>query len=118
MAEIKTPKNAISAAQRRLPPVKKFDIAEHLDTPELVAGFISDALDTGDSAFIAGALGIAARAKGMTKIAEDAGLSREQLYRSLSKAGNPTLTTFLAALKALGLEIHASPIPKARGTHP
>lgn len=87
----------------------QFDIAEHLDNPKLVAGFISDAFDTGDSTYIAGALGIAARAKGMTKVADDAGLSREQLYRSLSDKGNPKLKTVIATLKALGLQLHATP---------
>ena len=88
---------------------KPFDIAEHLETPAMVAAFISDAFDTGDPAYIAGALGIAARARGMSKVAEDSGLSREQLYRSLSEHGNPKLKTVIKALKALGLQLHAKP---------
>ncbi|MDO8275712.1 MAG: putative addiction module antidote protein, partial [Serpentinimonas sp.] len=59
--------------------------------------------------FIAHALGIVARAKGMTQIANQTGLSREQLYRSFSAEGNPTLRTTLAVMKALGVELSARP---------
>ncbi|MNY69331.1 hypothetical protein D3C86_2072520 [compost metagenome] len=64
---------------------------------------MADALETGDAAYIAKALGVIARAKGMGQIAEQTGLSREQLYRSFSEKGNPTLKTTLAVMKALGL---------------
>ena len=66
---------------------------------------MADALETGDAAFIAQALGVVARAKGMTSVATETGLSREQLYRSFSEEGNPTLKSTLAVMKALGIEL-------------
>lgn len=68
---------------------------------------MADALETGDSGYIANALGIVARAKGMAQIAEETGLSREQLYRSFSERGNPTLKTTMAVLNALGVQLTA-----------
>lgn len=80
-----------------------YDPASALINDEEIAVFIADALETGDAAYIAQALGVVARAKGMTQIAAQTGLSREQLYRSFSEKGNPTLKTTLAVMKALGL---------------
>ena len=70
---------------------------------EEIAVFMADALETGDATYIAKALGVVARAKGMANIAAETGLSREQLYRSFSEKGNPTLKTTLAVMKALGI---------------
>jgi probable addiction module antidote protein len=67
-----------------------YDPAEDLDTPEAISVFVNAALKTDDAAYIAHALGVVARAKGMAGIAREAGLSREQLYRTLSSEGNPT----------------------------
>ena len=80
-----------------------YDPADALVDDDEVAVFMADALETGDAAYIAKALGVIARAKGMGHIAEQTGLSREQLYRSFSEKGNPTLKTTLAVMKALGL---------------
>ncbi|SDR64142.1 probable addiction module antidote protein [Rhizobiales bacterium GAS113] len=82
-----------------------FDLADMLKTDEAIEVFLTDALETGDARHIAAALGIVARAKGMTKIARKTGLAREQLYKSLSETGNPTLETTLAVMKAVGFEI-------------
>ncbi|QMV52571.1 putative addiction module antidote protein [Ewingella americana] len=82
-----------------------YDPACALVNEEEIEFFLADALETGDSAYIAQALGVIARAKGMTQIAQETGLSREQLYRSFSQNGNPTLKTTLAVLKALGLSL-------------
>lgn len=82
-----------------------FDPAEMLKSDEAIEVFLADAFDTGDARHIAAALGAAARAKGMSKIARETGLAREQLYKSLSEDGNPTLETMLAVLKAIGFEI-------------
>lgn len=84
-----------------------YDPAAVLDSDEEIAFFMADALETGDAAYIAKALGIVARAKGMAQIAAQTGLSREQLYRSFSENGNPTLKTTLAVMKALGIELTA-----------
>jgi len=82
-----------------------FDPAAMLDSPESIAVFIQEAFKAGDAHYIAHALGVAARAKGMTKIAAETGLSREQLYRSFSMVGNPTLKTALALMKALNIRL-------------
>ncbi|WP_171896252.1 addiction module antidote protein [Pseudomonas aeruginosa] len=82
-----------------------YDPAQALDSPEAMALFIADALDTGDTAYIAKAMGVVARAKGMTELAKETGLAREQLYKSFSERGNPTLKTMLAVMRALGVDL-------------
>lgn len=84
-----------------------YDPAEDLVNEEAVETFMNEALKTEDAAYVAHALGVVARAKGMTNIARETGLSREQLYRSLGPSGNPTLKTTIAVMKALGLELTA-----------
>jgi len=86
-----------------------FDPAEHLNSDQAIADFMAAAFETKDPAYVAHALGIVARAKGMTQIASQTGLSREQLYRSFSANGNPTLRSTLTVMKALGLELSAKP---------
>lgn len=82
-----------------------YDPALALVDDDELAVFMADAFETGDAGYVAHALGIVARAKGMAQIARDTGLSREQLYRSFSEAGNPTLKTTLAVMKALGIDL-------------
>ena len=82
-----------------------YDPAEDLAYDEAMATFMAEAFETNDAGYIAHALGIVARAKGMARIAGLTGLSREQLYRSFSENGNPTLKTTLAVMKALGLDL-------------
>jgi probable addiction module antidote protein len=84
-----------------------FDPAEYLTSTEAIAAFMADAFETNDAGYIANALGVVARAKGMAQIAGETGLSREQLYRSFSERGNPTLKTTLAVMKALGIDLTA-----------
>lgn len=84
-----------------------FDPAEDLSSDEAIAVFMEEAFKTGDVSYIAHAIGVVARAKGMTQIANQTGLSREQLYRSFSENGNPTLKTTIAVMKALGVELTA-----------
>jgi probable addiction module antidote protein len=84
-----------------------FDPAEGLTSDEAIAAFMADAFESEDAGYIAHALGVVARAKGMSQIASDTGLSREQLYRSFSENGNPTLKTTIAVMKALGIELTA-----------
>lgn len=95
---------------------RPFDPAAYLDTPEAVATYLSEALETGDSQFIADALGVVARARGMSEVARQAGLSRESLYRGLSDAGNPALGTVLRVVEALGLKLTAVPNPEGQKT--
>ena len=82
-----------------------YDPAEDLATDDAIALFMAQAFETNDAGYIAHALGVVARAKGMALIAGQTGLSREQLYRSFSEHGNPTLKTTLAVMKALGIEL-------------
>jgi probable addiction module antidote protein len=85
----------------------RYDPAEDLGSDEAIAVFMAEAFKTNDVAYIAHALGVVARAKGMAQIAGQTGLSREQLYRSFSEKGNPTLKTTLAVMKALGVQLTA-----------
>jgi probable addiction module antidote protein len=82
-----------------------YDPADALTSDEAIELFLADAFETGDAHYIAKAIGVVARAKGMAKIARETGLAREQLYKSLSETGNPTLETTLAILKAIGFEL-------------
>jgi probable addiction module antidote protein len=84
-----------------------YDPAEDLGSDEAIATFMGEALETNDVAYIAHALGVVARVKGMAQIAAQTGLSREQLYRSFSQKGNPTLKTMLAVMNALGVQLTA-----------
>ena len=88
----------------------KWDTADILDSPEMIAAYIDAALEDGDPALIAAALGNVARAKGMSKIAKETGVTREGLYKALSAEGDPRLTTFLGVIKSLGLHISVRPI--------
>ena len=82
-----------------------YDPAEDLVSDEAISVFMAEAFQTNDVAYIAHALVVVARAKGMAQIAGQTGLSREQLYRSFSEKGNPTLKTTLAVMKALGVQL-------------
>ncbi len=84
-----------------------YDPAEDLISDVAIATFMAEAFETEDVGYIAHALGVVARAKGMTRIASQTGLSREQLYRSFSETGNPTLKTTIAVMKALGIALTA-----------
>jgi|SRR5579864_3974761 len=80
-----------------------FDSAEFLDSDEAIGAYLEEALETDDPAFIAQALGTIARARGMSQIAKQTGLSRESLYKALSAEGNPEFSTVIKVMQALGL---------------
>lgn len=88
-----------------------YDVAEHLRTPEEMAAYLNAWLEEApdDASGIARALGDIARAKGMSHVAKETGLSRESLYRALSADGNPSFATVLKVAKALGVRLHAQP---------
>jgi len=94
----------------------RYDVAEHLRTPEEMAAYLEACLEEadGDAAFVAKALGDIARAKGMTEVARDAGLSRESLYKALSGERTPTFETILKVVRALGIKLHAEAAPVVR----
>jgi probable addiction module antidote protein len=89
----------------------RYDVAEHLRTPEEIAAYLEACLEeaAGDAAFIAKALGDIARAKGMSQVARDAGVSRESLYKALSGERSPSFDTVLKVIAALGIKLHAQP---------
>jgi probable addiction module antidote protein len=84
-----------------------YDPAEALTSDEAIDEFMKDAFKSRDAGYIAHALGIVARARGMSEIARETGLAREALYRSFAEDGNPTLKTVLAVMQSLGLELTA-----------
>jgi probable addiction module antidote protein len=88
---------------------RPFDPAAYLDNDEACAAYMTEAIETGDPAFIADALGVIARARGMSQVARETGLSRESLYRALSPGGNPELSTLLRVMRALGLRLSVKP---------
>ena len=91
-----------------------YDPAEDLGSDEAIAAFMVEAFQTNDAGYISHALGVVARAKGMAQIAQQTGLSREQLYRSFSAQGKPTLKTTLAVMSVLGITLSAK-ASSARG---
>jgi len=105
--------------------LSKYDVADYLDSDEMVAAYLDLAFESGDLSRIAAALGNVARAKGMTKIAKATGLSREQLYKTLSAQGKPELATVLKVMAAFGAELRSSvrgakrckTVPRAKTRH-
>jgi probable addiction module antidote protein len=87
---------------------RPFDAAEYLDSPEMIAGYLTEAFET-DDAYIAKAIGTVARAQGMGAVAESAGVSRENLYRALSGETKPEFETIRKVLGALGVQLVAKP---------
>ena len=85
-----------------------WDPAEHLLSNEDMAAYLEAALEEGDAALFAAALGDIARAKGMSQLARETGLGRESLYKALSPSGNPEFATILRVVSALGFQLHAS----------
>lgn len=86
-----------------------FDVAEYLDSPKMIAAYLAAAMEENDPAFIAKAVGDVARARGMTALAKETGLSREALYKGLAANGNPTLGTLTKVFKTLGLRLTVEP---------
>ena len=85
-----------------------FDIADELGDDEAVAIYLDEALASGDPAYFAHALGKVAKARGMSRIAREAGLSRGSLYGALSVDGNPTIATLMEVMRSLGLRLGAA----------
>jgi probable addiction module antidote protein len=107
---VKAASNSKGTVARRTRTVA-YDVAEQLRTPEEMAAYLDAWLEEApeDAAGITRALGDIARAKGMSQVARDAGLSRESLYKALSETGNPSFATVLKVARALGVKFHAAP---------
>jgi len=86
---------------------KPFDSAEYLDSPEAIAEYLSEALETADPDFITKAIGVVARAQGMTSVAKDAGVSRANLYKTLGTQAKPEFSTVMKVLDALDIQLTA-----------
>ena len=87
-----------------------WDPANHLTNSDEMAAYLEAALEDGDPRLVAAALGDIARAKGMSQVARDAGLSRESLYKALSGERTPNFDTILKVIGALGMKLHAEPV--------
>jgi probable addiction module antidote protein len=107
---VKAPSRSKRSASPRTKTVA-YDVAEQLRTPEEMAAYLDAWLEEApdDAGGITRALGDIARAKGMSQVARDAGLSRESLYKALSETGNPSFATVLKVARALGVKFHAQP---------
>ena len=89
--------------------ITPYDTADYLKTEEDIAGYINAVLEENDPQLLIAALGDVARARGMSGVAREIGASREHLYRSLSKDGNPSAVTLLKAISTLGIQLQATP---------
>jgi len=87
----------------------KFDIADYLDSDEMIIEYLNAALEDGDEKTLIVAIGHIAKAIGMTKIAEKTGLSRPSLYKALSEGSKPQFSTILKVLRAIGGDIQINP---------
>jgi probable addiction module antidote protein len=87
----------------------RFDAADYLNTEARQVAYITAALETGDADFVRDALGLVARARGMSEIAKSAGLNRESLYKALGETGNPEFSTVMRIVRALGLRLSVRP---------
>ncbi len=88
----------------------KFDIADYLDSDEMIAEYLNTVLEDGDDSDVINAIGHIAKAIGMTKIAEETGLSRPSLYKALSDGAKPQFATVMKVLRAIGGQIQISPL--------
>jgi probable addiction module antidote protein len=93
----------------RVANLPEFDLAEHLKSPEDIAAYLTIVMDEGDAAELAHALGVAARARGMTEVARDAGMTREGLYKALRPGAQPRFETVIRVCRALGVHLLAEP---------
>jgi len=88
----------------------KFDIADYLDSNEMIAEYLNAVLEEGNDADIITAIGHIAKAVGMTKIAEQTGMSRPSLYKALSEGAKPQFETIMKVLKAIGGQIKVTSV--------
>jgi probable addiction module antidote protein len=95
------------------PTIRPFDPAAYLESPEAVLAYLDGAFADGDAGEIADALGVVARARGMSRISEQTGLTRQSLYKALSSDGNPEFATVLKVIRALGFRLHLEPASAA-----
>lgn len=90
--------------------LKNYDVAEHLDNEEDIRLYLEAAFEDGDPAIIKNAIANVMRARGMTSLAKEAGVSRETLYKAFTESGNPTLDTLMRVIRALGVRLSVAPL--------
>ena len=93
--------------------ISKFDIADYLDSNEMIAEYLNVVLEEGNDSEVIVAIGNIAKAIGMTKIVVDTGVSRPSLYKALSEGAKPQFSTIMKVLKAVGGQIKINPIATA-----
>lgn len=86
--------------------LKEYDIAEHLNSEEEMQMYLNDIIEDGDPKLVLSALGDIARARNISQLSREVGMSRESLYQALSGKGNPTFSAMMKITKALGLKLH------------
>ena len=89
---------------------RDFDVAHYLDSEEMIAEYLNQALASGDTDLLLAAIGDVARARGMAQVAQDAGLGRESLYKALTAGAKPRFDTIFKVLNALGVRMQAHPL--------
>lgn len=102
--------NTLSNKQLRIMETSKFDIADYLDSNEMITEYLNAVLVDGNDSDIIVAIGNIAKAIGMTKIANETGLSRPSLYKALSDGSKPQFDTIMKVLRAIGGQIQISPL--------
>ncbi len=90
--------------------LKTYDVAEHLDNEEEIHLYLEAAFEDGDPAIIKNAIANVIRARGMTSLSREAGVSREALYKAFAESGNPTLDTLMKVTRALGVRLAIAPL--------
>lgn len=103
----------MSSKKIKVADLPEFDMAEHLDSDQAVAEYLTIVLEENDSAELAHALGTIARARGMTEVARTSGLTREALYKALRPASQPRFDTIARVCAALGVKLVAQPVAHA-----
>jgi probable addiction module antidote protein len=93
---------------------RTFDVAHYLTTEEEMNEYLNACFEDGNAALIADAIGMIAKARGMTEIAKETNLGREGLYKGLSSKGNPSFATMLKVLSSLGITLSIKPKEQSR----
>ncbi len=92
--------------------IAKFDAADYLDNEDVIAEYLNAALEDENPSVFLAAVGDVAKARGMSQLAKETGLGRESLYKALAPGAKPRYDTVLKLIRALGMELHATPVPK------
>jgi probable addiction module antidote protein len=103
------PYSISNCEKKQMVKISKFDAADYLKTPEAIAAYLTEAFATDDAAYICTALDTIARAKGMTSVAKETGLSRESLYKSFSGSSKPEFDTVRKVINSFGVRLVAEP---------